>query len=83
MWTGSVNIMTLRLIDERVANTILSTATDKHVGTAHIAKATGLDMQGTHDRLAGVVPFTVSELVQVGGLLSVPPWELLEGTTAP
>lgn len=71
--------MTLRLKSEAIAQTILATATDKHVSTHTIAKATGLDAHEIDARLNGAQPFTVSELVQVGGLLSVPAWELLEG----
>jgi len=71
--------MTLRLIDERIAKGIRSIAADRQVDAHTIAKAAGLTNSEMNDRLNGRAPFTVSDLVQVGGLLHVPAGELLEG----
>ena len=71
--------MTLRLIDERIAKGVRSIAADRQVDAHTIAKAAGLTHSEMNDRLTGRAPFTVSELVQVGGLLHVPAGELLEG----
>lgn len=70
--------MTLRLQKPTTAATVLAYATDRNIGPSTIAEATGLSQQEINDRLAGVDSFTVSELVRVGGLLSVSPTELLK-----
>lgn len=77
---GSVNIMTLRLSQARTGRAVRTAAAARGINPSTIAQATHLDEQEINDRLAGVASFTVSELVQVGGLLRVHPAALLEGT---
>ena len=72
--------MTLRLNKSHTASQVLRRASDRGVGITTIAEATGLNQHEIHERLFGVGSFTVSELVQVGGLLSVSPADLMEET---
>lgn len=74
--------MTLRLIQKRTAAAVRAAAETRQVDAATLAQATGLRHPEMNDRLNGRKSFTVSELVQVGGLLRVPAGELMEGTTA-
>lgn len=76
----SVNIMTLRLSQARTGRAVHKAAAVRGINPSTIAQATHLDEQEIRDRLEGVTSFTISELVQVGGLLRVPPAALLEGT---
>lgn len=70
--------MTLRLTKQSTAAAVLAYATDRGVGASTIAEATGLSQHEINERLFGDASFTVSELVRVGGLLSVSPTDLIK-----
>lgn len=78
MLTASVNIMTLRLTKQSPAAAVLAYASDRGVGPSTIAEATGLSQHEIVARLYGDADLTVSELVQIGGLLSVSPTDLIK-----
>lgn len=71
--------MNRRTITGTVAQNVVSAAAAHGVASAAIAEATDMNLSDLESRLSAETPFTISELVRVGGFLCVPADLLMEG----
>lgn len=65
-----------------VGGNVTAVMTAQNASPESVAEATHLDLSELDARLNDVEPFTLSELITVGGFLHVPPASFLEGVPA-
>lgn len=62
-----------------VAEAVNKTMTSRHVSTATLSKATGIDPLALRDHLSYKSEFTFGQLVDVGGFFNLPVSHFIEG----
>lgn len=80
--TDNVSLVT----DRRAAASVAERVVDVMLATGNtpesVAEATDLTISDLNERLEGVTPFNIRELVQVGGFLRLSPSQFLKGVHA-
>jgi len=78
----SPSVAPMKTIDQElrlsVADTVNAERARRRLTQQDLANAIGVSRAGVSERLRGAVPFDTDELAAIGGLLDMPPAEILE-----